>query len=143
VRCAAPPARQPSPRLAPQQHAPACSSLAFRDGPQIDDPATYDQFGAYGQSKLANVLFARLLAERLKGEPVLVAGCHPGAIDTELSRHMRIPGWLKVVGKLALRWGAAGAGAAAALSELPRRVHRPAAAPAAAAPCLASESQHI
>ena len=33
---------------------------------------------AYGQSKLANVMFARELAERLKGTNVTVTSCHPG-----------------------------------------------------------------
>jgi NAD(P)-dependent dehydrogenase (short-subunit alcohol dehydrogenase family) len=46
---------------------------------------------AYGQSKLANVLLARELAERWRGWPVAVAACHPGLIKTDWPRHL--PSW--------------------------------------------------
>ncbi len=69
----------------------------------IDDAGSYDSFRAYGQSKLANLLFARQLAERLKGQKVAVVACHPGAIDTELGRHISIPGLIKPVLKLMVR----------------------------------------
>lgn len=39
---------------------------------------------AYGQSKLANVLFTRELAERLKGRNITVNCCHPGAVATNM-----------------------------------------------------------
>ena len=38
----------------------------------------------YGRSKLANILFTRTLAERLKGQPVTANCLHPGAVSTAL-----------------------------------------------------------
>ena len=48
---------------------------------------SYDAMGAYGQSKLANVLFTRQLAKRLKGTSVTTYSLHPGVVATELARH--------------------------------------------------------
>lgn len=39
---------------------------------------------AYGQSKLANILFTRELAERLKSRGITVNCCHPGAVATSM-----------------------------------------------------------
>lgn len=39
---------------------------------------------AYSQSKLANILFARELAERLKDRGITVNCCHPGAVATSM-----------------------------------------------------------
>lgn len=39
---------------------------------------------AYSQSKLANVLFTRELARRLKGKGITVNCCHPGAVATNI-----------------------------------------------------------
>lgn len=39
---------------------------------------------AYGQSKLANVLFTRDMAERLKARNITVNCCHPGAVATNM-----------------------------------------------------------
>ena len=39
---------------------------------------------AYGQSKLANILFARELAVRLKNKGITVNCCHPGAVATSM-----------------------------------------------------------
>jgi len=44
----------------------------------------YSGFGAYGQSKLAQVLFTRELARRLESTGVTVNACHPGVIRTNL-----------------------------------------------------------
>jgi NAD(P)-dependent dehydrogenase (short-subunit alcohol dehydrogenase family) len=44
----------------------------------------YSTFGAYAQSKLANVLFARELARRLSGSGVTVNSLHPGAVATSM-----------------------------------------------------------
>lgn len=44
--------------------------------------------GAYADSKLANVLFAYELAERLKGTGVTVNALHPGVVSTSLARDM-------------------------------------------------------
>lgn len=41
---------------------------------------------AYNRSKLANILFARSLAERLDGSGVDVSSVHPGGVDTPMMR---------------------------------------------------------
>lgn len=51
---------------------------------------SYNRFKAYGASKLANILFSRTLAKRLNGTGVTVNSLHPGAVKTELARHMPI-----------------------------------------------------
>jgi NAD(P)-dependent dehydrogenase (short-subunit alcohol dehydrogenase family) len=60
-------------------------------GIQFDDltlAANYRPWTAYGQSKLANLLFARSLARRLRGTARTANSVHPGVIATNLSRHM-------------------------------------------------------
>ena len=49
----------------------------------------YDKWLAYGQSKTANVLFAVGLEQRLGARGVHANALHPGAIMTELGRHLR------------------------------------------------------
>ncbi len=44
----------------------------------------YNVVKAYGQSKLANVLFTRELARRLKDRRITVNCCHPGAVATNM-----------------------------------------------------------
>jgi WW domain-containing oxidoreductase len=51
----------------------------------------YSGLRAYGQSKLANVLFARALAKRLAGSGRTANAVHPGGIDTNLGRHIDSP----------------------------------------------------
>mmetsp|Transcript_14952 Transcript_14952/g.34062 ORF Transcript_14952/g.34062 Transcript_14952/m.34062 type:complete len:432 (-) Transcript_14952:129-1424(-) len=50
----------------------------------------YTPVGAYGQSKLANLLFAYELDRRLaaKGVPITANAIHPGGVDTELGRYI-------------------------------------------------------
>jgi NAD(P)-dependent dehydrogenase (short-subunit alcohol dehydrogenase family) len=48
----------------------------------------YSPWKAYGQSKLANLLFAKQLAKRLQGTRVTANALHPGVIKTELGRSM-------------------------------------------------------
>ena len=48
----------------------------------------YDEWVAYGRSKTANVLFAVEFDRRHKARGVRATAVHPGAIQTELSRHM-------------------------------------------------------
>ena len=51
----------------------------------------YTAWGAYGQSKLANLLFARELARRFRateGDRRTATALHPGVIATNLGRHM-------------------------------------------------------
>jgi NAD(P)-dependent dehydrogenase (short-subunit alcohol dehydrogenase family) len=58
----------------------------------LEDPnyerTPYDPMVAYGRSKTANVLFAVAFDRRHRGRSVRAAAVHPGAIRTELGRHM-------------------------------------------------------
>ena len=51
---------------------------------------------AYCRSKLANVMFARELAKRVKGSGVTVCSLHPGTVYTEITRYF-FSGWLIVL----------------------------------------------
>ncbi|OBK70840.1 SDR family NAD(P)-dependent oxidoreductase [Mycobacterium sp. 1274761.0] len=55
---------------------------------------SYNRIAAYGQSKLANLLFTYELQRRLtqKAAPTVALAAHPGFADTELMRYM--PGFL-------------------------------------------------
>jgi WW domain-containing oxidoreductase len=48
----------------------------------------YRDWTAYGQSKMANLLFSKELARRLKGTSQTANAVHPGVINTNLGRHM-------------------------------------------------------
>lgn len=48
----------------------------------------YEQWEAYGQSKMANILYAKELQARGQGAYTAVS-LHPGAIKTNLSRHLK------------------------------------------------------
>jgi WW domain-containing oxidoreductase len=48
----------------------------------------YRPFRAYGQSKMANLLFAKELARRLQGTGRTVNALHPGVIPTRIGRHL-------------------------------------------------------
>ncbi|XP_060030751.1 retinol dehydrogenase 12 isoform X2 [Erinaceus europaeus] len=58
--------------------------INFRD---LQSEKSYYSFLAYGQSKLANVLFTRQLAKRLQGTGVTTYSVHPGIVSSELVRH--------------------------------------------------------
>lgn len=69
------------------------SSLGHRAGRlRLDDlmyeNRRYDRWGAYFQSKLANVMFAREFDRRAKAadHPVRSVGCHPGTASTEIGK---------------------------------------------------------
>ena len=53
----------------------------------LDGAREYSRWRAYGQSKLANLLFARELAGRLPYSSQRAFAVHPGVIKTELVRH--------------------------------------------------------
>lgn len=48
----------------------------------------YTPWKAYGQSKIANILFAKELARRFTGTARTANAIHPGVIATKLTRHM-------------------------------------------------------
>jgi NAD(P)-dependent dehydrogenase (short-subunit alcohol dehydrogenase family) len=81
--------------LAPTGRVVMLSSAAhvgtYREGIRLDDFAAergYSAWGAYGQSKLANLLFARHLASLLPQPGQTANSVHPGVISTNLARHM-------------------------------------------------------
>ena len=75
------------------------SSVAHRraviDINDIQNPVNYKAFKAYGESKLANLLFTYEMARRLKDTDVTVNALHPGVIGTNLLGNGKVPlGWL-------------------------------------------------
>lgn len=59
--------------------------MAANKGIKLDnlyEDKSYSMFGAYGSSKLANILFTYELANRLEGSGVTVNALHPGFVDS-------------------------------------------------------------
>ena len=50
----------------------------------------YSAAAAYSQSKLANILFTKQLADRFVETGVAAYCLHPGVVSTDLSRHLGI-----------------------------------------------------
>lgn len=71
----------------------------------------YRPWASYGQSKLANLLFAKQLAKRLAGTGKTANSLHPGVIHTNLARSMNpiAKGALAIAGPLVLKSAAEGA----------------------------------
>ncbi len=64
---------------------------APREGIEFDNLSGdkgYGKWRAYGQAKLANILFAKELAKRLAGTGKTANALHPGVINTNLGRNM-------------------------------------------------------
>ncbi|MBW2688104.1 MAG: hypothetical protein JRE19_19700 [Deltaproteobacteria bacterium] len=64
---------------------------APKEGIQFDNltgEREYSAWANYGQSKLANLLFANHLAKRLQGTGKTANSLHPGVIHTNLARSM-------------------------------------------------------
>jgi len=106
------------PKLAEQTGARVVvtSSIAHRGGSiffdDIDAEAGYQAQARYGQSKLANLLFAYELDRRLRRveSPIAAVACHPGLAATDLGRHMPKPLMLAMpLLKVAFNSAAAGA----------------------------------
>jgi NAD(P)-dependent dehydrogenase (short-subunit alcohol dehydrogenase family) len=56
----------------------------------LNSARRYNKYGAYGQSKLANLLFTYELQRRLSvaGAQTIAVAAHPGTARTQLTRHM-------------------------------------------------------
>lgn len=50
----------------------------------------YEPWVAYGQTKMANILFAKSLSDQLKDTQVQTLSLHPGVISTGLAKHLNI-----------------------------------------------------
>jgi NAD(P)-dependent dehydrogenase (short-subunit alcohol dehydrogenase family) len=82
----------------------------------------YSPWQAYGQSKLANILFAKELARRLGDTQKTANALHPGVIRTNLSRSMSpVVRWaLQIAEPLALKTTAQGAATQCYLAANPK-----------------------
>ena len=63
----------------------------FARGIRFDDlqwERDYSRLGAYGQSKLANLMFTYELQRRLQGTDTIAVAAHPGGSRTELTRNL-------------------------------------------------------
>jgi NAD(P)-dependent dehydrogenase (short-subunit alcohol dehydrogenase family) len=94
------------------------SSSAHRQAPKagiefdnLNGARGYSPWSAYGQSKLANLLFAKELSRRLAGGKITANAVHPGVIRTSLQRHMNplLSATLTLAGPIALKSVAEGA----------------------------------
>ena len=82
-------------RVAPNGRIVMVSSMAHLNAPpsgvdfeNLDGSKGYSPFRAYGQSKVANILFANALAQRFGSSGQVANSLHPGVIKTNLTRHM-------------------------------------------------------
>jgi len=57
---------------------------------RMNSESGYDRAKAYGQSKLANVLFIQEYADRMGQLGILANAVHPGGVDTSLTRHLEV-----------------------------------------------------
>lgn len=81
------------------------SSEAHRMGNEdctylVKEEGEYSPWYAYGQSKLANILFANELNRRLTGTGVSANAVHPGIIKTELSRSTMLGSFFYTIGSV-------------------------------------------
>ena len=79
----------------------AAHLAAPKEGIQFDNLSgekEYKPWAAYGQSKLANLLFAKSLARKLAGTGKVANAVHPGVINTNLGRHLGIPAAVEKLG---------------------------------------------
>lgn len=82
-------------KLADKGRVVVVSSDAHRRAPEagiefdnLSGERGYGDWRAYGQSKLANILFARELTRKFAGTGKTANSLHPGVIATNLGRHM-------------------------------------------------------
>nr|PNR48455.1 hypothetical protein PHYPA_012931 [Physcomitrium patens] len=66
--------------------------VAYEGGINFDaltDPSKYTAYQAYGQSKIGDILLAKMIGEQLKAEGVNVVAnaAHPGAVKTSLGKN--------------------------------------------------------
>jgi len=100
---------------APAPRVVVLSSAAHRSGRiAFDDlmgERSYSRWGAYGQSKLANLLFARELSRRADGT-LLVAAAHPGYAATNLQQgqeHLLLETFMRLGNRVVAQSDAQGA----------------------------------
>ncbi|HWU69437.1 MAG TPA: SDR family NAD(P)-dependent oxidoreductase, partial [Stenotrophobium sp.] len=109
-------------KAAPQGRIVVTSSMIHNlgriDEASFTDPSRHRSgLHAYGQAKLANLLFTRELARRLKGSKVTINAFHPGAVATDIYR--QAPGLLQPLIKAFMLTPAQGADTAVWLANAP------------------------
>jgi retinol dehydrogenase-12 len=79
-------------KSAPQARIVTTASNAHRsvalDFADLQATRKYAAMGAYGRSKLANILFTRALAKRLEGTTLTATCLHPGFVRTSIARDL-------------------------------------------------------
>jgi NAD(P)-dependent dehydrogenase (short-subunit alcohol dehydrogenase family) len=84
---------------APGSRVVTVSSIGHRLGripfDDLQSEKSYSRTGAYGQSKLANLLFTYELQRQLKGTNTIAVAAHPGSSSSELGRN--VPAWVQLV----------------------------------------------
>uniref|UniRef100_A0A8H7TQT8 Short-chain dehydrogenase n=1 Tax=Bionectria ochroleuca TaxID=29856 RepID=A0A8H7TQT8_BIOOC len=71
------------------------SPIRFEDW-NFDDGKTYNRWAAYGQSKTANMLFSRSLAQKLGNRGVTSVSVHPGISQTPLSKDLKMEDFMEI-----------------------------------------------
>ncbi|BBZ26511.1 short-chain dehydrogenase [Mycolicibacterium madagascariense] len=78
--------------ITPGSRVVTVSSMGHRAGrmrfDDLQSDTGYNRVRAYGQSKLANLLFTYQLQRRLAGRRTIAVAAHPGGSSSELSRHL-------------------------------------------------------
>jgi len=64
---------------------------------------SYDRKAAYGNSKLANLMFVYELARRLRGTKITSNAVDPGGVATNLGRNNGFMSWMRHIGYYALK----------------------------------------
>jgi NAD(P)-dependent dehydrogenase (short-subunit alcohol dehydrogenase family) len=73
------------------------ATMSFDD---LQATRKYSPMGAYGMSKLANILFTRALAKRLQGTSVTATSVHPGFCRTSFGRDIQVSPIVKGIFRL-------------------------------------------
>ena len=82
-------------------HAHRQAKISFDD---LQATPKYSPMSAYGTSKLANILFTRALAKRLRGTAVTATCLHPGFVRTNFGRNVEVSRLLKHIFGLVARF---------------------------------------
>jgi NAD(P)-dependent dehydrogenase (short-subunit alcohol dehydrogenase family) len=88
--------------VASDAHRTARNGLTWDD---LGRTRGYKSMQVYGESKLANILFARELARRLEGTGVTVNALHPGVVATEFGAGGDVRGLLGTLVGFFIRFG--------------------------------------
>jgi NAD(P)-dependent dehydrogenase (short-subunit alcohol dehydrogenase family) len=94
------PALSPDARIV--STASTAHGFATLDFDDLQTTKGYSAFGAYGRSKLCNILWTRELARRLAATEMTANCVHPGGVNTRFGDNAK--GWLKPVMSVAKRF---------------------------------------